>query len=75
MKAIEVEIFNTRFAVCEHENEDYLQALAAKVDARVHQIFASSQHISPLRAALMAAYLFADEAQQHRRKNVAEKVT
>lgn len=62
MKAIEVEIFNHRFAILEHENEDYLQALAAEVDARVQQICAASQRVSPLRAALMAAYAFADEA-------------
>jgi cell division protein ZapA (FtsZ GTPase activity inhibitor) len=35
MKTIEVEIFNSRFAVCEHKNEDYLRALAAEVDARI----------------------------------------
>jgi len=64
MKTVEVEIFNTRSSVREHENETYLQALAAEVDACIHTICAASKNISPLRAAIMAAYLFADEAKQ-----------
>jgi cell division protein ZapA (FtsZ GTPase activity inhibitor) len=68
MKTVEVEIFNTRFSVREHENEHYLQALAAEVDACIHAICAASEKISPLRAAIMAAYLFADEAKQQQGK-------
>jgi cell division protein ZapA (FtsZ GTPase activity inhibitor) len=64
MKTVEVEIFHTHFRMRDHENENYLQALAAEVDARIHAICAASKNISPLRAAIMAAYLFADEAKQ-----------
>ena len=74
MKAIEVEIFNTRFTVHEHENEEYLRTLAAEVDARIQQIFAASQHLSPLRAAIMAAYRFADEVKHQQAKKLTEKV-
>jgi hypothetical protein len=38
--------------------------LAAEVDARIHALCAGSQQISPLRAAIMAAYQFADEAKR-----------
>ena len=64
MKTVEVEIFNTRFSVRALENEHYLQALAAEVDTRIHALCAGSQNISPLRAAIMAAYQFADEAKR-----------
>jgi len=33
---------------------DYLEALAAEVDARIQQLYATSAQISPLRAAIMA---------------------
>ena len=68
MRTVEVEIFNTRFSVREHEDEHYLQTLAAEVDARIHALYAGSQKISPLRAAIMAAYQFADEAKREQRK-------
>lgn len=64
MRTVEVEIFNARFTVREAENEAYLQALAAEVDARIQQIYATSQQLSPLRAAIMAAYQCADAARQ-----------
>ena len=68
MHTLEVEIFNTRFTVWEPENAAYLEALAAEVDARIQQIYATSAQISPLRAAIMAAYMFADEAKQQQGK-------
>lgn len=74
MNTLEVEIFNHHFAVLEHENAPYLQTLAVEVDARIHQICTSSEKISPLRAAIMAAYMFADEAKQHQAKKLTEKV-
>ena len=74
MRTLEVEIFNTSFTVREPENEDYLTTLAAEVDARIQEIFAASQQISPLRAAIMAAYLFADEAKQQQGKLLSEQV-
>ena len=68
MRTLEVEIFNTRFTVWEPENAAYLETLAAEVDARIQQIYATSAQISPLRAAIMAAYMFADEAKQQQGK-------
>jgi cell division protein ZapA (FtsZ GTPase activity inhibitor) len=47
----------------------HLQALAAEVDACIHTICAASEKISPLRAAIMAAYLFADEAKREQGKH------
>jgi cell division protein ZapA (FtsZ GTPase activity inhibitor) len=73
MRTVEVEIFNTSLTVRESENEAYLRALAAEVDARIQEIFSASQQISPLRAAIMAAYLFADEAKQQQQKTMAEE--
>jgi cell division protein ZapA (FtsZ GTPase activity inhibitor) len=73
MRTVEVEIFNTRFSVREYGNAPYLQELAAEVDARIHALCATSEKISPLRAAIMAAYQFADEAKQQRGKRGAEK--
>ena len=64
MHTLEVEIFNTHITVWEPENAAYLEALAAEVDTRIQQIYAASAQISPLRAAIMAAYMFADEAKQ-----------
>ena len=68
MRTVEVEIFNTRFAVVEQGDAAYLQSLAAEVDARIHALCAGSHNISPLRAAIMAAYQFADEAKREQRK-------
>jgi cell division protein ZapA (FtsZ GTPase activity inhibitor) len=45
-----------------------LEALAAEVDARIQQLYASSAQISPLRAAIMAAYQYADEAKRQQGK-------
>jgi cell division protein ZapA (FtsZ GTPase activity inhibitor) len=64
MRTVDVEIFNHRFAVVEQGDAAYLQTLAAEVDARIHALCAGSQNISPLRAAIMAAYQFADEAKR-----------
>jgi len=64
MRSLEVEIFNTHLTVWAGENVAYLEALAAEVDTRIQQIYAASAQISPLRAAIMAAYMFADEAKQ-----------
>jgi cell division protein ZapA (FtsZ GTPase activity inhibitor) len=64
MGTVEVEIFNHRFALRAQDNGVYLQQLAAEVDACIHALCTSSEKISPLRAAVMAAYLFADAAKQ-----------
>jgi cell division protein ZapA (FtsZ GTPase activity inhibitor) len=74
MRTIEVEIFNTRFTVRESENEAYLHSLAAEVDARIQQMCASAPRISPLRAAIMVAYAFADEAKRQQVQKLTEKV-
>ena len=50
------------------ENAAYLEALAAEVDARIQQLYTTSAQISPLRAAIMAAYQYADEAKQQQGK-------
>jgi cell division protein ZapA (FtsZ GTPase activity inhibitor) len=68
MRTMEIEIFNARFTVREAENAAYLEALAAEVDARIQQIYTTTVRISPLRAAIMAAYQFADEAKQQGKK-------
>jgi cell division protein ZapA (FtsZ GTPase activity inhibitor) len=68
MRTLEVEIFNTHITVWEPENAAYLEALAAEVDARIQQLYASSAQISPLRAAIMAAYMYADEVKQQQGK-------
>jgi cell division protein ZapA (FtsZ GTPase activity inhibitor) len=72
MRTLEVEIFNHHFAVLEQENAGYLQTLAAEVDARIHALCAGSHNISPLRAAIMAAYQFADEAKREQGKHRPE---
>ena len=56
MRPLEVEIFNTQLTVWSGENAAYLEALAAEVDTRIQQIYTTSTQISPLRAAIMAAY-------------------
>jgi cell division protein ZapA (FtsZ GTPase activity inhibitor) len=56
------------------ENAAYLEALAAEVDTRIQQIYTTSVQISPLRAAIMAAYMFADEAKQQQGKKVTEQI-
>jgi cell division protein ZapA (FtsZ GTPase activity inhibitor) len=68
MHTLEVEIFNTHLTVWAGENVAYLEALAAEVDARIQQLYTTSAQISPLRAAIMAAYMFADEAKQQQGK-------
>ena len=72
MRTVEVGILNTRFSVCEDGNEHYLQTLAAEVDARIHALCVGSQKISPLRAAIMTAYQFADEAKRGQGKHRPE---
>jgi cell division protein ZapA (FtsZ GTPase activity inhibitor) len=72
MRTLEVEIFNHHFAVLEQGDAAYLQSLAAEVDARIHALCAGSQQISPLRAAIMAAYQFADEAKPEQGKHRPE---
>ena len=74
MHTREVEIFNTYLTVWAGENAAYLEALAAEVDARIQQIYTTSTQISPLRAAIMAAYMFADEAQQQPGKKGPKQV-
>jgi cell division protein ZapA (FtsZ GTPase activity inhibitor) len=65
MGTLEVEIFTARFTVRVDGNAPYLQALAAEVEARIQQIYATTPRISPLQAAIMAAYQYADETKQH----------
>ena len=72
MRTLHVEIFNHHFAVLEQGDASYLQTLAVEVDARIHILCAGSQKISPLRAAIMAAYQFADEAKCQPRKRGSE---
>ena len=74
MRTLEVEIFNTHLTVWAGENPAYLEALAAEVDARIQQIYTTSTQISPLRAAIMAAYMFADEAKQQQGKKGPKQV-
>ena len=74
MRTLEVEIFNTRFTLREPENDAYLQTLAAEVDARIQQLYVTSSQISPLRAAIMAAYMYADEAKRQPVQRLTEKV-
>jgi cell division protein ZapA (FtsZ GTPase activity inhibitor) len=74
MRILEVEIFNTRFTVWEPENAAYLETLAVEVDARIQQLYATSARISPLRAAIMAAYMFADEAKQQQGKKEPKQI-
>jgi cell division protein ZapA (FtsZ GTPase activity inhibitor) len=68
MRTLDVEIFNHRFAVVEQGDAAYLESLAAEVDAHMHALCAGSHNISPLRAAIMAAYQFADEAKREQGK-------
>ena len=74
MRTLEVEIFNTHLTIWAGENAAYLEALAAEVDTRIQQIYAASAQISPLRAAIMAAYMFADEAKQQQGKKGPKQV-
>ena len=74
MHTLEVEIFNTHLTVRAGENVAYLEALAAEVDTRIQQIYTTSAQISPLRAAIMAAYMFADEAKQQQGKKLTERI-
>jgi cell division protein ZapA (FtsZ GTPase activity inhibitor) len=74
MRPLEVEIFNTHLTVWAGENVAYLEALAVEVDTRIQQIYATSAQISPLRAAIMAAYQFADEAKQQQGKKLTEQI-
>jgi len=74
MHTLEVEIFNTQLTVWSGENAAYLEALAAEVDTRIQQIYATSAQISPLRAAIMAAYQYADEAKQQQGKKLTEQI-
>jgi cell division protein ZapA (FtsZ GTPase activity inhibitor) len=65
---------NTHLTVWTAGNAAYLQALATEVDARIQQIYTTSAQISPLRAAIMAAYMFADEAKQQQGKKLTEQI-
>ena len=68
MRTLEVEIFNTHLTIWTGENAAYLEALAAEVDARIQTLYAASAQVSPLRAAIMAAYQYADEAKRQQGK-------
>ena len=74
MHTLEVEIFSIRFTVWEPENAAYLETLAAEVDARIQQIYTTAAQISPLRAAIMAAYQYADEAKRQQGKKAPKPV-
>ena len=74
MHTLEVEIFNTQLTVWTGENVAYLEALAAEVDTRIQQIYTTSAQISPLRAAIMAAYQYADEAKRQQGKKEPKPV-
>ena len=74
MHTLEAEIFNTHLTVWADKNAAYLEALAAEVDTRIQQLYATSAQISPLRAAIMAAYMFADEAKQQQGKKGPKQI-
>ena len=74
MRTLEVEIFNTHLTIWAGENAAYLEALAAEVDTRIQQIYATSAQISPLRAAIMAAYQYADEAKRQQGKKEPKQI-
>jgi cell division protein ZapA len=61
MKGIDIEIMGQALTVGSDAGDEWVRAVARSVDARMRDIRASSQAISSIHLAILAALNFADE--------------
>ena len=61
MGSVEVTILGQKYTIKGDAQEDYIRKLAAFVDGKLKEVYASSPSITPLRAAILASLNIADE--------------
>jgi cell division protein ZapA len=71
MKGIDIEIMGQTLTVGSDAGDEWVRAVARSVDARMRDIRASSQAISSIHLAILAALNFADELEHLKREHQA----
>jgi cell division protein ZapA len=71
MKGVNIEIMGQSLTVGSDAGDEWVRAVAKSVDARIRDIRASSQAVSSIHLAILAALNFADELEHLRREHQA----
>lgn len=71
MKGINIEIMGQTLTVGSDAGDEWVLAVARSVDARIRDIRASSQAVSSIHLAILAALNFADELEHLKREHQA----
>jgi len=71
--SVEVYILGQKYTVKGNAPEEYIQRVAAFVDAKIKEVHSSAPNITPLKASILAALNIADEL--HRLKTDQEDIT
>ncbi len=71
MKGINVEIMGQSLTVGSDAGDEWVRSVARSVDAKIRDIRASSQAVSSIHLAILAALNFADELERLRREHQA----
>ncbi len=71
MKGVNVEIMGQNLTVGSEAGDEWVRSVAKSVDAKIRDIRASSQAVSSIHLAILAALNFADELERLRREHQA----
>ncbi len=71
MKGVNIEIMGQSLTVGSDAGDEWVRAVARSVDARIRDIRASSQAVSSIHLAILAALNFADELEHLKREHQA----
>jgi cell division protein ZapA len=70
MGNVEVHILGQRYIIKgDNESSEYLLHLAGFVDEKLKEVYATAPHITPLKAAILAALNIADELHKVKKDN------
>ncbi len=71
MKGVNIEIMGQNLTVGSDAGDEWVRSVAKSVDAKIRDIRASSQAVSSIHLAILAALNFADELERLRREHQA----
>jgi cell division protein ZapA (FtsZ GTPase activity inhibitor) len=71
MKGVTIEIMGQNLTVGSDAGDEWVRSVAQAVDAKIRDIRASSQAVSSIHLAILAALNFADELERLRREHQA----
>jgi cell division protein ZapA len=71
MKGVNIEIMGQNLTVGSDADDEWVRSVARSVDAKIRDIRASSQAVSSIQLAILAALNFADELERLRREHQA----